>query len=456
MKTSESDPNPPVTNPARHPFVQSPHRTLLKLSFPVLLSLIAEPLTGLVDTAFVAALGAAPLAALGVGTMTLSGIFWAFNFLGIGTQTETGQALGAGDLDRARRMGSLALAMSTLLGLLMIGVLWPLTSYLAHIMGAADRVHTLAVEYLRVRLLGAPAVLITIAGFGVFRGRQDMRTPLIIATAVNLLNMVLDPLLIYGYGPFPQLGVAGAAGASVVSQWAGALSLFWLIRRHIGLTRNIRISEALKLLRIGRDLFVRSGMLTLYLLLATRAATQLGPAQGAAHQAIRQIWVFTALFLDAYAVTGQSLVAYFVGGLQLELARRVARLVCLWSVSTGLVLSLLMWLGQEIVIGLFVPATAVLAFTPAWRTALLAQPVNALAFATDGIHWGTGDFRFLRNVVLAGTTVCGVLLLLSSGQHYFSLLWIWAITALWTLIRAAAGLLRIWPGTASSPLARRT
>jgi MATE family multidrug resistance protein len=228
-----------------------------------------------------------------------------------------------------------------------------------------------------------------------------------------------------------------------------------LIQGRIGLTVNIRLSETIKLLGIGRDLFVRTGMLTLFLLLATRAATQLGAAQGAAHQAIRQIWIFTALFLDAYAVTGQSLVAYFAGAGLTGQARRVARYICLWSAATGVVLSLLMWVGQEIIIGLFVPATAIFAFSPAWRIALLAQPVNALAFATDGIHWGTGDFRFLRNVVLSATTCCGVLLLMFQDHSLFALKWIWAITALWTLIRAAAGVLRVWPGSAGSPLCDR-
>jgi hypothetical protein len=77
---------------------------------PVLLSLVAEPITGLVDTAFIARLGAAPLAALGVGTMALSSIFWIFNFLGIGTQTEISFALGRQDQSQAARMGSLSFA----------------------------------------------------------------------------------------------------------------------------------------------------------------------------------------------------------------------------------------------------------------------------------------------------------------------------------------------------------
>ena len=84
-----------LSPPDRHPFVARPHRTLIALSVPVLISLIAEPITGLVDTAFVARLGAGPLAALGVGTVLLSSTLWVFNFLGVGTQTEVAHAFGA-------------------------------------------------------------------------------------------------------------------------------------------------------------------------------------------------------------------------------------------------------------------------------------------------------------------------------------------------------------------------
>ncbi|KPJ76279.1 MAG: MATE family efflux transporter, partial [Deltaproteobacteria bacterium SG8_13] len=78
--------------PNEHPFLRFPHATLVSLSIPVLFSLVAEPLTGLVDTAFVARLGAVSLAALGVGAVVLAGVFWIFNFLGIATQTHVAQA----------------------------------------------------------------------------------------------------------------------------------------------------------------------------------------------------------------------------------------------------------------------------------------------------------------------------------------------------------------------------
>ena len=177
------------------------------MSLPVLLSLVAEPLTGLVDTAFVARLGAESLAALGVGTVTLSGIFWAFNFLGIGTQTEVAQAHGRQEFNVAKEVGGSALVLAALIGLLLVIFGLPFVPHVSRVMGATGAVYDLSVQYMQIRLFGAPAVLLTIAAFGIFRGMQDMRTPFYVAIIINTLNSILDPLLIFGYGPFPRRGV---------------------------------------------------------------------------------------------------------------------------------------------------------------------------------------------------------------------------------------------------------
>lgn len=160
-----------------HPFEKSPHKTLLSMSLPVLLSLVAEPLTGLVDTAFVARLGAESLAALGVGTVTLSGIFWVFNFLGIGTQTEIAQAYGRQEFNVSKEIGGSALVLAALIGLLLLVFGLPFVPHVSRVMGASGTVYDLSSQYIQIRLFGAPAVLLTIAAFGIFRGMQDMRTP---------------------------------------------------------------------------------------------------------------------------------------------------------------------------------------------------------------------------------------------------------------------------------------
>ena len=183
--------------PPEHPFIRSPNATLLTLSLPVLLSLIAEPVTGLVDTAFVARLGSHSLAALGVGTSVLSGVFWIFNFLGIGSQTEVAQSMGHQNPARASQLVGLALLLAIIFGLLLLAAGMLFAPQIARLMGAATKVQTQAEIYIRWRLTGAPAVLVTLAAFGALRGLQDMRTPLKVAILVNSLNIVLDAALIF-------------------------------------------------------------------------------------------------------------------------------------------------------------------------------------------------------------------------------------------------------------------
>ena len=430
-----------------HPFSIRPHTTLVRLSFPVLLSLIAEPLTGLVDTAFIKRLGAESLAALGVGAVALSGLFWIFNFLGISTQTEVAQAEGDDDRSRSVSMSSLGIIMSAAFGLLIIVLGVPLTSHLATLLGASGAIHDGAVDYVFWRWFGAPAILITLTASGALRGLQDMRSPLWIALGINGINIVLDPMLIFGAGPVPALGITGAAVASVVAYWVGAVWSIWIVKRKLGWSFQIEISAVGRLLRVGSDLFIRTGVLNAFLLLTTREATHGGADIGAAHQAIRQVWMFGTFVLDAFAVTGQSLVAYFIGGNKVRSARKVARVVCLWSVWSGCLLGLVLWLVSGFVVEQLVPPSAVPYFYSAWLIALIVQPLNALAFATDGLHWGSGDYRYLRNAVILATGVGAVGLL--AGPH--ALDWIWMMTGAWIAVRATLGVIRIWPGVGNSP-----
>ncbi|WP_319760853.1 MATE family efflux transporter [Maridesulfovibrio sp.] len=438
----------------KHPFEIKPNRTLLTLAIPVLFSMVAEPVTGLVDTAFVAKLGPEALSSLGIGTMVFSSVFWIFGFLGIGTQTEVAHALGKGDIERASSLGWMAAGISAAVGFALILFVYPFLSNIASLMGGENSVRDLAVDYMRYRLLGAPAVLVVLACFGSLRGYQDMSSPLWIAVGMNLINVVLDWCLVFGTGPFPEMGVGGAALASAVSQWIGAVWAVLVVRKHYGFNTGFRIADARRLFVIGGDMFVRTGCVCLFLLLCTRFATKAGAESGAAHQAIRQFYVFLALFLDAFAISGQSLVGYFVGRAERLTARKVAALVCKWSFGTGILLTIIMYIGKQPVEWLLVPEEAASVFAPAWLAVTFLQPINSLSFATDGIHLGTGDFRYLRNAMLAAVLISsGVLVVVDWLQPQHMLFWIWIVAGLWTSLRALFGMIRIWPGIGNGPLA---
>jgi MATE family multidrug resistance protein len=438
---------------ARHPFALRPHHTLVGMSIPVMLSLVAEPLTGLVDTAFVARLGSAPLAALGVGTVLLSSTLWIFNFLGVGTQTEVAHALGARDRERASEVSGVALALSLAVGGVLGVVLWPLLGPIARAMGASGAVEQGAVRYLEIRLLGAPAVIATLATFGSLRGVHDMRTPLYVAAGSNALNALLDAILITGAGPIPAFGIAGAAWATTLSHWVGVTFAVAAVRRRIGLPQKLSFRLAGALLVVGRDLFFRTTLLVAFIVLGTRAATRIGSDAGAAHQGIRQVWLLTALALDAFAASAQSLVGYFLGAGETALARRVAGVALAWSFGSGVALLLAMLALEGAAAAALAPPSARELFAAAWWIAALAQPLNAVSFATDGIHWGTRDYRYLRNAMAFASIVGAALLLGADALSRASLPGIWLFTAVWITLRAALGTLRVWPGIGRAPLA---
>ena len=143
---------------------------------------------------------------------------------------------------------------------------------------------------------------------------------------------------------------------------------------------------------------------------------------------------------------------YFIGSRQIEQARKVACLACIWSLAAGTLLAFGMLLGRPLAAALFVPDSALALFMPAWLVAAAAQPISALSFVTDGIHWGTGDFRYLKKVVVLATG-CGVITIqLLDLSQPGSFTRIWLITAFWILIRGLLGVLRIWPGIGKAPL----
>jgi len=435
-----------------HRFHRHPHRTLLGLAGAVLVSLIAEPLTGLVDTHFVAQLGESSSAALGVATTLLSSAFWIFGFLGVGTQTEVASSDGAGDRAAVRRHANGALVLAVLLAGVCAAGIWLALDPIVSWMRAEGEVATSASDYIRVRLLAAPAVLVSFAAFGALRGLQDMKTPLWIALAINAINIALDPLFIFGAGPISPMGVTGAAWASVISQWIGALWAAIAVYRRVGFEAGLSLRAAVRLLLVGRDLFVRVACLNFFLILLTRAATEIGTEAGAAHQAIRQAWFFAALFLDAFATSAQSLVAYFLGANDVASTRRVAAMTVCWSFVCGIALAAFMILFRGPSANELVPDGAHAVFWAGWIACALSQPIAGVSFATDGIHWGTGDFAYLRNGVVLATAIGIGLLSLVDLEADGALRRVWIANGIWISIRAVYGVVRIWPGVGKAPL----
>lgn len=413
--------------------LRSPHdKAILGLAIPALGGLAVDPLVSLVDTAFVGQLGTVPLAALGINASLFAFTFVVFNFLAYGTTPRVGRAYGAGDLDSAGRAVVQALTLAVVAGAAALALLELFAPALLGLMGATGELREPALAYLRIRALAGPAVLIITAGRGAFRGFQDTRTPLFVIIGMNLVNLILDPLLIFGAG----WGLVGAAVATAVAQWAGALVFIWLLlfrkREEFGVRLALpTLGELLPFLSIGSNLLIRTGALVGTMTVATAVAARVGIVEVAAHQVANQMWMFMALAIDALAVAGQALVSRHIGEGSPQTARAISNRLLVLGLAFGIALGATFWLLRPFLPALFSddPETIAMVMEIFVFVALL-QPLNGVVFVWDGIFMGTEDFRFLAvAMVLSAACALGILVAVVPMGWGLHGVW-WGITAL--------------------------
>jgi MATE family multidrug resistance protein len=300
-------------------------------------------------------------------------------------------------------------------------------------MGAGPEFIDQAVSYLTIRSFALPALLIITAANGAYRGFQDTRTPLLVTLAVNAFNIVLDPVLMFDFGF--GLGLEGAAWATLVAQWIGALVFVWLLlrtgRREAWPTGRVHFGELRAFLGIGSVLILRTGLLVLSLSLATSVAARIGTLDVAAHQVVSQIWFFLAMVVDALAIAAQALVADLSGRGDAEGARALSTRLLRWGGVVGLGLTVgLLAVGSIVSTGFTDDpgvSSRILAVVP---IAAGMQPLAALVFVLDGVFLAVLAIKKLVWSTAAGfVATVAVLALTLANDWGLAGVW-WAITAM--------------------------
>lgn len=396
-------------------------REILKLAVPALGALAAEPLYVLVDTAIVGHLGRPQLAALGIAATVLTGLFGVFNFLQYGTTAQVARASGAGEGQMANRLGAQSLWLSIAFGTVLAGTVAAFAPAIVDLMGGQGDTAGYAVTYMRIAAIGLPFAFLALGGQGYLRGVANMRTPLVILIAANVLNLILEVVFVYGFG----WGIEGSAWGTVIAQTAmGAAFVVVMVRAARGDTRPSRRLMR-RLLVIGRHIFVRTAALLSAFVLAGAVIARFGDASLAAHQIAFQLWIFLALVLDAIAIAGQVLVGRGLGAGDSERAYAASVRMIWLSVYAGVFFAGVMLALKGVLPYVFTSDALVVERTQAiWLLFALMQPLNGAVFALDGILIGAGDGRFLMwSMVMAFAASASVALA--------ALAFDWGIVGVW-------------------------
>src|SRR6266702_6224591 len=233
------------------------NRAILLLAIPMILEMVLESLFGVVDVFWVGRLGADAVATVGLTESLLSLVFAVGLGLSLSTTAMVARRIGEKDPEGAAVAGVQAIAIGLVISILVGLPSFIYAPHLLHLMGASPQIVAVGSGYARIALAGSGAIMMLFLNNAIFRGAGDAAIAMRLLWVSNIINLVLDPCLIFGWGPFPKLGVTGAAVATFTGRRIGVLYQFYrllkgterirILRRQV----HLNFSVLLRLLRVS-------------------------------------------------------------------------------------------------------------------------------------------------------------------------------------------------------------
>lgn len=390
-------------DPESLPWIQHPFAALVRLAWPIAVSMLSYSAMTIADTLFVSRIGPAALAGVGLGGV--AGFTLLCFPLGLlqGVKVLVSQAVGAQRHDEVGGHLRAGLVMAAALGAGVAGLAHALVPLLGAL-AASVEAGALAGEYLSVRLISAPVFLAFVALRETVYGTGDARTPMIASVVGNLANIALDYLFVVGL----DQGVAGVAWASVIANCVEAGLLFWVRaplvrgalarasgpRGHLAWTRGLR-AQVRALWRVGLptggQFLLEVGAFSLL----TALISAMSEIEMAAHQIV--LHLFHVAFLPSHAVAEASsvLAGQAVGARRDDLVGSVARRGLMLACGYALLCSLLSTLGGRLVLRAFTEDPALTrAALGILQVAAMFLVVDAANMVVRAVLRGTGDVRY--------------------------------------------------------------
>lgn len=411
------------------------YKSIFVLAIPAVIENFFQTILGFVDTLFVSKLGLIEVSAVGVTNAILAVYFAVFMSVGVAANVFIAKHIGANEKEKASLVSQQSIILATLIGLLFGLVSLFFAKPLLQLMGVEDQVLSSAITYFKI--VAIPSILISLMFVlgSILRGTGDTKSPMKISILINLINIALDYVLIFGFFFIPALGLAGAAYATVIARLIGVLGLlFYLIK-----SKSIRIDFSKwkfdkdmqwKLITLGTPaagerLVMRIGQVLYFGLIVV-----LGTNTFAAHQIAGNIEVFSYMIGYGFATAATTLVGQRLGANDFAGAKRYGNLSIISGTLFMTIFGAFLFIFGEWTAGFFTKDPSVInEIKIALQIDAFIQPVLAVVLILTGIYQGAENTKFPMY-----STAIGIWLIRTVGVYILGILMGWGIAGIWIAI----------------------
>ncbi|MQQ09978.1 MATE family efflux transporter [Epibacterium sp. SM1979] len=400
------------------------HRRVLKIALPVVVSNATVPLLGVVDTGVVGQLGdAAALAAVAVGSVILTSLYWIFGFLRMGTVGLASQAIGRGDTPEVAAILTRCLLIGIGAGLVITLLQVPLFSLALSLAAPSDSASEMARSYLGIRVWSAPAMIAIYGLSGWLIAQERTFSFFAVQVVMNLLNMVLDIWFVLGL----DWGVNGVAMATFIAEWSGFALGLWFCRdafqspRWRAWARVLDAARLKHMAMVNSDILIRSLLLQAIFSSFIFLAARQGDVTLAANQVLLQLMFVTAYGMDGFAFAAETLVGQALGAQQRAALRQSVKITSFWGFVVVAAMAAAFALWGAVFIDTMTTSGDVRSVAREFLPYIVAAPILGWAsWMLDGIFIGATASRDMRNMMILSAAIyvaAGLILTPVFGNH---------------------------------------
>jgi MATE family multidrug resistance protein len=363
---------------------------------------------GLVDLARIGQLDdPVYIGAIALGSIIFNLVYTGFGFLRMGTTGFTAQMYGAKDDLGLRLMLWRSILIAGGIGVLMVVLQKPMEIFAFSFLSGSDDVLFLAKDYYRIRIWAAPATLSLYAFYGWFLGMQDSKPPMIIAISINLINIALNFVFVYGL----NMSSNGVAFATLIAQYSGlAIASAFIVFKYGDYAKSqpmkliMQVSELKRFFKVNTDIFFRTIALMLTFTFFTAVSAKMGNDILAVNSLLIQFFFIFSYFADGFAFAGEALAGKAFGARDNELLNKTVRYLFLWGWISALLFSLIYYFGSSQLLSILTDNKEIIIIAQKYNLWVVILPLTTFAaFAWDGVFIGLTASKQMLVVMLIST-----------------------------------------------------